>query len=69
MIIIQTDGIDLGDQVYLKTDEDQAARMVIAVGQYLGGSVRLLLARGTDYTWHHIQEVSKERNVVLASTG
>lgn len=51
---------DIGDIVYLRTDEDQLPRMVVAVRRTLDGT-SYDLACGTRMTAHFSIELSRER--------
>lgn len=51
-----------GDTVYLKTDPDQLARLVIAVSFFATGGVSFQLGSGIDQTWHSEIEISLTKN-------
>lgn len=60
--------INIGDTVYLKTDKEQQPRICTAYCVRATG-VTYNLACGVADTWHYECEVSKERDIVLATTG
>lgn len=47
--------------VYLRTDEDQAPRMVVSVQFYPGGAIQYRLTCGACESWHHECEISASR--------
>ena len=56
---------DLGDIVYLKTDEDQKARMICSINIKPGLQVLYSLECGTESTIHYEIEMSKEKDLNL----
>lgn len=55
---------NIGDLVFLKTDQDQLARMVICISLTSNG-ISYELASGAISTSHYELELSKEKNIVL----
>jgi hypothetical protein len=57
---------DLGDIVYLKTDSDQAERMVnnLMITPY---GIMYGLAKGTSESWHNDIEISVEKNILITT--
>ena len=55
---------NIGDKVYLKTDIDQIARIVITLMVTQGG-VSYGLNCGVEESWHFDFEITKERNVLM----
>lgn len=53
---------DIGEIVYLKTDEDQKDFMVIQMTVSISG-VQYNLRQGTYDSWHFEFEISEERNL------
>lgn len=58
---------DLGDIVYLRTDPDQNILVVTAIAVTPGGLL-YKLAIGTSESWHYGIEISKEKDIVLATS-
>lgn len=64
VIKIQSE-FDLGQKVYLITDPEQYARMIIGVYKSLSGSVSYQLACGSDEpTEHYEQEICDTKDVI-----
>ena len=57
---------ELGELVYLRTDEDQAQRMVFGVEFTLSGATLYRLVCGTIESVHSAGELSRERCVAEA---
>ena len=57
----------IGQIVYLKTDIDQAPRVVIAQTLRACGSVVYTLGCGVEETGHYEVEISTERNITIDS--
>lgn len=60
---------EIGQTVYLKTDNEQHERMVTGIGLRPNRSVTYCLAFGTTETWHYGIEINDERDIVKATTG
>jgi hypothetical protein len=58
---------DLGDTVYLRTDEYQKERIVTRI-QITQGNVMYNVSCGTEDSWHYDFELSTERDVMKTST-
>lgn len=52
---------ELGDIVYLATDDMQYPRMVTAVKLSVSGSVMVQLTQGTNSDWHLLAEVTPHK--------
>jgi hypothetical protein len=59
---------DLGQIVYLKTDNEQHGRMVTQITLRPNKSVMYALAFGSGETWHYSIEISNERDIIKATT-
>lgn len=59
---------EIGDVVYLVTDEDQKARIVCAIEVFKSGELLYRLACGTITASHYDFEISNEKDVVKTST-
>ena len=55
---------NIGDIVFLKTDNDQAERLVTAIQVNPNGLIYRLV-KDTTETWHYDFEISREKNFVL----
>lgn len=55
---------DIGQLVYLKTDNDQHERIITAISLRPNKSVTYCLSFGTTESWHYGIEISCERNIV-----
>jgi hypothetical protein len=53
----------IGQIVYLKTDDQQLARMVIAI-EIKQGSIAYCLSQGTTTSWHYEIEMTEEKDIV-----
>jgi hypothetical protein len=58
---------DLGQIVYLKTDKEQCARMVISIS-FRPTGVIYELNYGSVSSWHYEIEVSDEKDVLASTT-
>jgi hypothetical protein len=58
---------DLGDIVYLRTDPDQNILVVTAIAVTPGGLL-YKLAIGTNESWHYGVEISREKDILLATS-
>jgi len=67
MLIIENK-FDLGELVYLKTDEDQKQRMVTRITIGLDGSIIYYLTLGTLISEHYEKEISAEKNTLATTT-
>lgn len=63
MMVIETK-FDIGQTVYLKTDEDQKARIVVRIIVTAPGGIIYGLACGIAETQHYDMEISEEKNVL-----
>lgn len=57
---------NIGDMVYLRTDNDQAERLVTAIQVNPNGLIYRLV-KDTTETWHYDFEISLEKNFVIKS--
>lgn len=64
MIVIENK-FDFGQTVYLKTDEDQKARLVVRITLTVAGTLVYGLSCGTNETTHFEIELSDEKNVLV----
>jgi hypothetical protein len=55
---------NIGDIVYLKTDEEQHSRMVTSISLRPGGMVTYCLSFGSYESWHYGIEISDEQDIV-----
>lgn len=55
---------NIGDIVYLKTDEDQLARQVFSIEIYKNGEMMYKLVQGIQTSSHYAFEISTEKNYV-----
>jgi len=62
MMVIENK-FELGELVYLKTDEDQKVRMVTKVSATLDGGLIYDLNCGSACTVHYEKEISEEKNI------
>lgn len=67
MLMIENE-YDFGDIVYLVTDKEQLPRIVVCVLCYKRGELLYKLCCGTLQSDHYEYEISKEINVLLATT-
>jgi hypothetical protein len=58
-----------GEIVYLKTDDDQRARMVTGLSLRPDRAITYGLTLGTNETWHYAIEIDTERDIVKATNG
>jgi hypothetical protein len=59
--------LDLGQIVFLKTDEDQRARMITKLSYSVGDTKPLYyLACGSSESAHYEAEISTEKNIQVA---
>lgn len=59
---------EIGQVVYLRSDEDQRARIVVQIAIMPGASLRYCLNCGTVETWHYEIEVSAEKDILKTTT-
>jgi uncharacterized protein YodC (DUF2158 family) len=52
---------EIGDIVYLKTDEDQKPRMILSIEVFAQGELLYRLISGTFESHHYDYEMSKEK--------
>lgn len=57
---------NLGEIVYIKTDEKQLPRIVVSILVMFGG-IKYLLGCGTDTDYSYAQEISKEKSFLTNS--
>ncbi len=55
---------EIGQIVYLKTDNEQHARMVTGINLRPNGCVTYCLSYQTDVSWHYAIEIDDERDIV-----
>lgn len=53
--------LELGQVVYLKTDEDQTIRIVTAITINAGGGIQYKLNCSTEESWHYMCEITLTR--------
>lgn len=53
---------DLGEIVYLVTDEDQKPRIVTKIMFVSGGGIQYALGSGALETWQYVDEISRDKN-------
>jgi len=58
---------DIGDSVYLKTDNEQCERLVTGINIRESG-ISYAVSCGTDESWHYAFEMTKERDIVKATS-
>ena len=58
---------ELGEIVYLKTDNDQSDRMVIGISVRPAGLL-YELSFGSVCSWHYEMEITEEKNVLKSTT-
>jgi len=58
---------ELGQTVYLKTDNDQSERMVIGISVRPSGLL-YELSFGSVCSWHYEMEISEEKNVLKTTS-
>lgn len=63
MMIIENK-YEIGDTVYLKTDSDQKARIVVSFKVYKNGEIMYELVNGTEASSHYEFEISLEKDVI-----
>ena len=59
---------EIGDTVYLKTDRDQHERIITGIWIRPNGGIRYDVAYIGHETIHYAIELSRERNVIMATT-
>jgi hypothetical protein len=62
MMVIEND-FNIGEAVYLKTDNDQNERVVTGI-QVSPHGLFYRLVNGTTETWHYNIEINREKNVL-----
>lgn len=67
MIIIENE-FEIGQTVYLRTDEDQRPRLLTALVYRAGGYMTYELSCGTATSWHNALEFSLEKDVLATTT-
>lgn len=58
---------DIGDSVYLRTDHDQLERLVTGINIREVG-VTYGVSCGTNESWHYAFEMTKERDIIKATS-
>jgi len=56
---------EIGQLVYLKTDEEQKERMVVNIIIGPNDTLRYLLCLAAAETWHYEMEITHEKNVLV----
>lgn len=56
---------ELGELVYLKTDNEQLARMVCEIKFLMGGTISYTLAQGTNVSLHYSYEMSRDKTFIV----
>jgi len=62
-MIVVNNKYDIGDIVYLKTDEDQSPRVVTCIKVFKHGELNYELAHGTIVSLHYEFEISNEKEI------
>lgn len=65
MMIIENE-YEISDTVYLKTDEDQKARIIISIKVYKNGEIVYELISGIIQSSHYGFEISSEKDLINA---
>lgn len=52
---------DIGEEVYLTTDNDSYKRLIVSIIIKHGGTIEYLLAQGSYSSWHFENEITRER--------
>jgi hypothetical protein len=60
---------DIGQIVYLKTDEDQKPRMVTELKISANRGIMYALSAGASDTYHYAIEISETKNIIELLTG
>ena len=55
---------EIGDIVYIVTDEDQKKRMVTSIVIYKAGEIVYKIVCGTNYSEHYDFELSDKKNIL-----
>lgn len=63
MIVIENK-YEIGETVFLKTDADQKARIIIGIKIYKAGEIMYELVSGTEQSSHYDFEISTEKNLI-----
>lgn len=63
MIVINNE-YEIGDIVYLKTDQDQLPRIVNCIKVFKHGELNYELAQGTLVSLHYEFELQKEKTII-----
>ena|SRR5690606_12979951 len=58
---------DIGDSVYLKTDPEQLERLVTGISVRQNG-ITYAISHLTNETWHYDFEITKERDIIKATS-
>jgi len=58
---------DIGDSVYLRTDSEQAERLVTGINIRESG-ISYAVTCGTTESWHYAFEITKERDIIKATS-
>lgn len=56
---------EIGQIVFIKTDQDQHARMITQIAVGGKASIRYCIGFGATETWHYDIELSEEKNVLI----
>jgi hypothetical protein len=60
-------GFDIGQVVYLKTDKEQAERMITGIMIRPSG-ISYAISCGASESWHYEFEIVEEKNIVISTT-
>lgn len=58
---------DIGDSVYLKTDPEQSERLVTGISVRQNG-ITYAISHLTNESWHYDFEITKERDIIKATS-
>lgn len=58
---------DIGDSVYLRTDPEQSERLVTGINVRERG-ISYAVTCGTNESWHYAFEMTKERDIIKATS-
>lgn len=55
--------------VYLRTDTDQKPRIITSIEVFKRGELLYKLSQSTTSSYHYDYEISRDRNILLATSG
>lgn len=58
---------DIGDSVYLRTDPEQSERLVTGINVRESG-ISYAVTCGTNESWHYAFEMTRERDIIKATS-